>query len=47
MLIAFSPAGKMEQFFLDVEDRKAPVKEPEFWRRYDTELVGPSPFWKS
>lgn len=47
MLIAFSPAGKMEQFFLDVEDPKAPVKEPEFWRRYDMELVGPSPFWKS
>ncbi len=47
MLIAFCPAGKMEQFFLDVENPKAPVKEAAFWRRYDMELVGPSPFWKS
>jgi mannose-6-phosphate isomerase-like protein (cupin superfamily) len=47
MLIAFCPAGKMEQYFRDVEDLKAPVRKAEFWRRYDMELVGPSPFWKS
>jgi mannose-6-phosphate isomerase-like protein (cupin superfamily) len=44
MLIAFCPAGKMEQFFRDVEDPKAPVEEAAFWRRYDLELIGPSPF---
>ncbi|MGH9401728.1 MAG: cupin domain-containing protein [Terriglobia bacterium] len=47
MLIAFCPAGKMEQFFRDVEDPKAPVGKAEFWRRYEMELVGPSPFRKS
>lgn len=47
MLIAFCPAGKMEQFFRDVENPKAPVEQPAFWRRYDMELVGPSPFRKS
>ncbi|MGH9469559.1 MAG: cupin domain-containing protein, partial [Terriglobia bacterium] len=38
MLIAFCPAGKMEQFFLDVENPKAPVGKPQFWRRYEMEL---------
>lgn len=47
MLIAFCPAGKMEQFFLDIKDPKAPVGEAKFWRRYEMELVGPSPFRKS
>lgn len=47
MLIAFCPAGKMEQFFRDIEDPKAPVGEAEFWRRYEIELLGPSPFRKS
>ncbi|MGH9452030.1 MAG: cupin domain-containing protein [Terriglobia bacterium] len=47
MLIAFSPAGKMEQFFLDVENPKASVGKAEFWRRYEMELIGPSPFRKS
>ncbi|HEV2501292.1 MAG TPA: cupin domain-containing protein [Terriglobia bacterium] len=47
MLIAFCPAGKMEQFFRDVENPKAPVEQAAFWRRYDMELVGPSPFRKS
>jgi len=47
MMIAFCPAGKMEQYFRDIEDPKAPAGDAEFLRRYEMELVGPSPFWKS
>lgn len=39
MLIAFCPAGKMEQFFRDVENPKAPVERAAFWRRYEMELT--------
>jgi mannose-6-phosphate isomerase-like protein (cupin superfamily) len=46
MLIAFCPAGKMEQFFRDAESPGAPVTDAEFWRRYEVELIGPSPFAK-
>lgn len=42
LLIAFSPAGKMEQFFRDIHDPH--VQDPAVWRRYDVEVVGPSPF---
>ena len=44
MLIGFSPAGKMEQYFLDKDDPNAPRRSPGF---YETVDIGPSPFWKS
>jgi mannose-6-phosphate isomerase-like protein (cupin superfamily) len=47
MLIAFCPAGKMEQYFRDAENNKALAGDAEFMRRYEMELVGPSPFWKT
>jgi mannose-6-phosphate isomerase-like protein (cupin superfamily) len=43
MLIAFSPAGQMEMFFREVHDPH--MQDPEVWRQYGIELVGPSPFW--
>jgi len=47
MLIAFTPAGKMEQFFRD-SNGPVPAKDaPAWFRRYDMEYMGPSPFWKS
>ena len=47
MMIAFCPAGKMEQYFRDAADPKSPRAEAEYLRKYDMELVGPSPFWKT
>jgi quercetin dioxygenase-like cupin family protein len=47
MLIAFFPAGKMEQYFRDIPDHKGQAGDPEFMRRYDMEWIGPSPFLKS
>jgi mannose-6-phosphate isomerase-like protein (cupin superfamily) len=47
MMIAFCPAGKMEQYFRDAADPKAPEAEAEYLRKYEMELVGPSPFWKT
>jgi mannose-6-phosphate isomerase-like protein (cupin superfamily) len=47
LLIAFTPAGKMEQFFRDTTDLKGSSMNAEYYRRYDMELIGPSPFWKS
>ncbi|HEY3989262.1 MAG TPA: cupin domain-containing protein [Acidobacteriaceae bacterium] len=47
VLIAFCPAGKMEQYFRDIQDPKAPAGDAEFMRRYDMERIGPSPFWRS
>jgi quercetin dioxygenase-like cupin family protein len=44
MLIAFTPAGKMEQFFHDVATPNAPKLRPEDWARYDLKYIGPSPF---
>ncbi len=41
MLIAFTPAGKMEQFFIDTAHGKAPVWDAALFRRYDMELIGP------
>lgn len=41
MLIAFSPAGKMEQFFRDVAHGKVDMMNADLARRYDVELVGP------
>jgi quercetin dioxygenase-like cupin family protein len=44
MLIAFSPAGKMEQFLRDTAIPNPPIEDAAFWRKYDIELVGSSPF---
>jgi quercetin dioxygenase-like cupin family protein len=44
MLISFSPAGRMEQFMRDTAVPKPPVQDAELFRRYEMELVGPSPF---
>ena len=44
MLIAFTPAGKMEQFFRDTAIPNPPNQDAAFFHRYDMELVGPSPF---
>jgi mannose-6-phosphate isomerase-like protein (cupin superfamily) len=47
LLIAFCPAGKMEQYFRDAENAKGSAFEAEFMARYEMKLVGRSPFWKS
>ncbi len=44
MLIAFTPAGKMEQYFRDTAIPNPPHQDAEFYRRYGMELIGPSPF---
>lgn len=44
MLIAFSPAGKMEQFFRDAAVPNPPEQDAAFFSRYDMRLIGPSPF---
>ena len=44
LLIAFSPAGKMEQFLRDTAIPNPPTEDAAFWRKYDVELIGPSPF---
>lgn len=47
LLTAFTPAGKMESYFRDADTNRPIAFDPAFMRRYDMELVGPSPFWKS
>jgi mannose-6-phosphate isomerase-like protein (cupin superfamily) len=47
LLIAFCPAGKMEEYFRDAENAKESAGDATFMRQYEMELVGPSPFWKS
>ena len=44
MLITFSPAGKMEEFFRAVAIPNGPGMTPEIFARYDMKYVGPSPF---
>jgi quercetin dioxygenase-like cupin family protein len=44
MLIAFSPAGKMEQFLRATAVPNPPKQDAAFWRSFDIELLGPSPF---
>jgi mannose-6-phosphate isomerase-like protein (cupin superfamily) len=46
MLIAFCPAGRMEQFFHDTDHAALPTN-PAFWRKYEMDFVGPSPFRKA
>jgi hypothetical protein len=42
MLITFMPAGKMEAFFREVTKVNAmPLQNPELWRTYGMELIGP------
>jgi mannose-6-phosphate isomerase-like protein (cupin superfamily) len=48
LLIAFTPAGKMEQYFIDAQSHNLAAEDPvAFNRRYEMEYVGPSPFWKT
>lgn len=47
LLIAFCPAGKMEQYFLDAEKHPEAAAKAEFIDRYDMQWIGPSPFWTS
>lgn len=47
LLIAFTPAGKMEQFFHDTNGNPKLLMDAEFNSRYDMKLVGPNPFWKA
>ena len=42
MLFTFMPAGKMEAFFREIVKAKAPApQDPDLWRVYGMELVGP------
>ena len=42
ILVAFSPAGRMEAFFREVTKANAmPPQDPELWRAYGMELLGP------
>jgi mannose-6-phosphate isomerase-like protein (cupin superfamily) len=41
MLIAFTPAGKMEQFFRDVAHGKVDLMDAALFQRYDMQLIGP------
>lgn len=47
MLIAYAPAGKMEQFFRDTQKNPALLMDAEYNRRCEVQLIGPSPLWKS
>jgi len=44
LLIAFTPAGEMEQFLRDTAIPDPPNQDAAFFRRYGMELLGPSPF---
>ena len=41
LLIAFTPAGKMEQFFLDAQQVPFDKQDGDFYRKYGVEIVGP------
>jgi mannose-6-phosphate isomerase-like protein (cupin superfamily) len=41
LLIAFTPAGKMEDYFRDTAKPNPPVQDAAFLRRYEMELIGP------
>jgi mannose-6-phosphate isomerase-like protein (cupin superfamily) len=41
MLIAFTPAGKMEQFFIDTARKGALAQDAALFAKYDMKLVGP------
>ena len=44
LLIAFNPAGKMEEFLRATAIPNPPVQDAAFFRRYEMELVGPPLF---
>jgi mannose-6-phosphate isomerase-like protein (cupin superfamily) len=44
MLIAFNPAGKMEEFLRVTAVPNPPVQDAAFFRRYEMELMGPPLF---
>jgi len=44
MLIAFTPAGQMEDFFRATAIPHPPVQDASFFRRYGMELLGPAPW---
>jgi mannose-6-phosphate isomerase-like protein (cupin superfamily) len=46
LLIAFTPAGKMEAYMRDSEKAGPPADPAAWFRKYDMEYVGPSPFWR-
>ena len=43
MLIAFNPAGKMEEFLRVTAVPNPPVQDTAFFARYDMKLIGPNP----
>jgi mannose-6-phosphate isomerase-like protein (cupin superfamily) len=47
MLISFTPADKMEQYFIDAAATPSLAATADFMNRYDMQWIGPSPFWKS
>ncbi|MFZ1940672.1 MAG: cupin domain-containing protein [Terracidiphilus sp.] len=47
MLIAFTPADKMEQYFIDAAAHPSLAATEDFMNRYAMKWVGPSPFWKT
>ncbi len=47
LLIAFSPADEMEQYFLDAAAHPSLAATADFMNRYEMQWIGPSPFWKS
>jgi mannose-6-phosphate isomerase-like protein (cupin superfamily) len=47
MIIAFTPAGMMQKFFLDGAANPALALTPAFMSRYEMQWVGPSPFAKT
>lgn len=47
LIIAFCPAGRMEEYFRAAELAKSSAGDAEFMARYGMQRVGPSPFWKA
>jgi mannose-6-phosphate isomerase-like protein (cupin superfamily) len=43
LIIAFAPAGRMEDYFRDANGNGALAATPEFMNRYDMQWIGPSP----
>lgn len=42
MLIGFTPAGRMERFFIDAAKQKGALQDAAFFAKYDMKIVGPS-----
>ena len=47
LLIAFTPADKMEQYFIDACAHPKLASTANFMNRYEMKWMGPSPFWKA